>query len=277
MSVVLEDYPLLDEPYALGEAETAYFRDNGHVLLREVCSAEELAPYRTAFGEAVRARSRDVAPMAERDTYGQAFLQIMNLWREDEALKRFVFAKRFAKIAADLMGVPAVRLYHDQALYKEAQGGFTPWHQDQLYWPLDTPHTITLWMPFHDITPQMGTMTFASGSQRAGYLGHMPIEQDHKDFLTGFIEEKGFETYNHGPMKAGDATFHSGWCLHTASGNDSDVTREVMTVIYMADGAKVIEPDSSHRENDLKTWLPGCKPGELAASEINPVLYPASG
>ena len=59
----------------------------------------------------------------------------MNLWAVDDAVKQFTLAKRFAKIAADLLGVDKVRLYHDQALYKEPGGGFTPWHQDQYYWP----------------------------------------------------------------------------------------------------------------------------------------------
>ena len=43
--------------------------------------------------------------MEERDTYGKAFLQIMNLWVEDDAVKKYVLARRFAKIAADLLGV----------------------------------------------------------------------------------------------------------------------------------------------------------------------------
>src|SRR5947209_7477366 len=83
----------------------------------------------------------------QRDTYGKAFLQIMNLWERDEAVRRFALARRFGKIAADLMGVDGVRIFHDQALYKEPGGGFTPWHQDHIYWPLDTNNTITLWMP----------------------------------------------------------------------------------------------------------------------------------
>ena len=36
-----------------------------------------------------------------------------------------------------LLQTPGVRMYHDQALYKEAGGGYTPWHVDQFYWPLD--------------------------------------------------------------------------------------------------------------------------------------------
>ena len=49
--------------------------------------------------------------------------------------------------------------------------------------------------------------------------------------------------------------------------------REVMTIIYYADGTKVAEPDSNSRKNDLKSWLPGCEAGDLAVSPLNPVVY----
>ncbi len=55
--------------------------------------------------------------LAQRSTYGKAFLQVIDLWEHDAAVRRFVFARRFAGIAARLMGVPAVRLYQDQALF----------------------------------------------------------------------------------------------------------------------------------------------------------------
>ncbi len=47
-----------------------------------------------------------------------------------------------------------------------------------------------------------------------------------------------------------------------------------MTVIYFADGARVSEPDSVYRQFDLATWLPGLEPGDLAASKLNPRLWP---
>ena len=46
-----------------------------------------------------------------------------------------------------------------------------------------------------------------------------------------------------------------------------------MTVIYFADGVRIAEPRNEHQPADLKRWLPGLKPGELAASPLNPVLY----
>lgn len=273
MSTVVANLPELDSPYALDDAQRAAYARDGHIVLRDVVSPEHLLPYRDLFLDAVRARSASVKPMTERDTYGKAFLQIMNLWRDDPRLQRFVFAKRFARIAAELMGVDGVRLYHDQALYKEPGGGFTPWHQDQHYWPLATDKTITLWMPLVDITADMGTMNFASGSHTEGYLGDMEISDTSEATLAEFVRSKGYPVVNHGDMRAGDATFHSGWTLHGAGPNARQTLREVMTIIYYADGTKVAPADNKNRQADLDAWIPGGIPGELAASPLNPLLY----
>jgi ectoine hydroxylase-related dioxygenase (phytanoyl-CoA dioxygenase family) len=265
--------PDLDSPYPLSEEHLSYYREHGHIMLPGLALQDEVRVFQPIFSEAVADRARNVAPMEKRDTYGRAFLQIMNLWREEERLKRFVFAQRFARVAAELMGVDAVRLYHDQALYKEGGGGHTPWHQDQHYWPLDTNNTITMWMPLVDVSEAMGTMHFASGSHKLGYLGDMPISDESEKQWNTLIQERGFTRENHGAMKAGDATFHSGWTLHGATGNSSTTTREVMTIIYFADGTKVGRVDNKNRQNDLDAWLPGGVEGELAASPLNPVLY----
>jgi ectoine hydroxylase-related dioxygenase (phytanoyl-CoA dioxygenase family) len=108
------------------------------------------------------------------------------LWNRDEGVARFTLAKRFARIAAELMGVEGVRLYHDVSINKEAGGGYTPWHQDAYYWPMDTPHTITMWMPLVDITHEMGGLNFASGSQHDGYLGE-GISDDSQAFYDDVI------------------------------------------------------------------------------------------
>jgi hypothetical protein len=46
-----------------------------------------------------------------------------------------------------------------------------------------------------------------------------------------------------------------------------------MTIIWFADGARVIEPDNFNRRRDLARWLPGLKAGDLAATELNPVVF----
>lgn len=275
MTTRAAELPALDSVYPLTADQVARYRQDGHVRLSRVASADEVDAYRPVFAGEVERRRDGIKPLAERDTYGKAFLQVMNLWRAGPRAARFVTARRFARIAAELMGVSGVRLYHDQALFKEARGGHTPWHQDQFYWPLDTDRTVTMWMPLVDVTPDMGPMLFASGSHREGNIGKLAISDRSEEVFRTHVTDKGYTVTEAAGMRAGDATFHAGWTLHRAPANDTDRTREVMTVIYFADGAKVGEADHPNRVNDLEQWLPGCKPGGLAASPLNPLLYSA--
>ena len=265
--------PDLASGYDIPPRQVAEFQRQGHTLLRRLASSEEAAAYRGVILAAREHFGTERTPLEERNTYGKAFLKGVNLWEKDEGVRRFVLAGRFARAAADLLGVNAVRVYHDQALLKEPGGGITPWHQDQHYWPLDTDNTITMWMPLIDVSPEMGAMHFASGSHRAGYLGDMPISDDSEQIFEEYIQKRGFAVVPGTAMQAGDATFHYGWTLHGAPANVTDRTREVMTVIWYADGARVTEPDNANRQRDLARWLPGLKPGDLAVSELNPLVF----
>ena len=273
MTTLTAEMPDLTSDYHVSPQQVADYRKNGHALMRGLATIEEIAAYRPVLLDAVDRYKRETRPMEERDTYGKAFLQIENLWPKDDAVRRFTLARRFGKVAAELMGVEGVRVYHDQALFKEPGGGRTPWHQDQHYWPLDTDNTITMWMPLVDVSAQSGTMRFASGSHAAGYVGDLPISDKSEDALQTLITERGYETTTYGEMSAGDATFHSGWTLHGAPGNPTSIMREVMTIIYFADGTRVGAADNQNRQNDLRGWLPGLAPGDLAASELNPLVY----
>ena len=249
------------------------FRKDGHILIPDILNETEVAYYRDVINKAATKFNTEKRKLEDRDTYGKAFLQIMNLWEMDEDVKNYTLAKRFGKIAADLLGVENVRIYHDQALYKEPGGGFTPWHQDQYYWPLDTDKTVTMWMPLIDITEDMGMLTFASGSHETGFIENMPISDESEAALEKFIQEKGFEIKRAKTMNAGDATWHYGWTLHSAPGNNSkEVLREVMTVIFIADGARITEPQNKHQEADRQRWMCGASAGELLASELNPLV-----
>jgi len=259
---------ILNETYIVPIEKKSFFETNGHVYLPDILSKEELQPYRTAILEWAEDFKSKQKPIEERDTYGKAFLQMMNLWEENEMVKQFTLAKRFAGIAAQLLGVESVRLYHDQALFKEPGGGKTPWHQDQYYWPLDTDKTVTMWMPLVDIEEGMGMLTFASKTQHEK-LPLMEISDASEEIISNYVKEKEFEIVAQKSMKAGDATFHRGWTLHAAPGNESHTMREVMTIIYFADGAKIIEPQNKHQEADRQRWLLGLNPGEFANSRLN--------
>ena len=259
------DYPITDE-------QVAQYQRDGHILLDHVLAAEYIPPYKEAIERTVKERNKETRALKDRDTYGRAFLQTTNLWEYNATVKEFVLAGRFAGIAARLMGVRRVRLYHDQALFKEAGGGITPWHQDQHYWPLATDKTITMWMTLADIKADMGTLRFASGSHAEGYLGDIPISDDSEAQLKAFVAQKGFGLAQADVMRTGAATFHSGWTLHSAPPNFSDRMRPAMTVIYFADGTRVGALDNKNRVSDRDHWLPGTEPGDQAATPLNPIL-----
>lgn len=267
--------PDLSSPYVVTPDQAAAYRRDGHVLLRGVASPAEVAAYRPAINAVVDEYRKGLKPLEERDTYGKAFVQIGNLWKKSEDVMKFTIARRFAGIAAALMGVDRVRLYHDQALFKEAGGGITPWHQDQYYWPIDTPNTITMWMPLVDLSPDMGVMKFASKSHAGGLLQNLAISDKSEEAYDRFVSEKGFPVAGGGAMAAGDATFHTGWTLHRAPPNATTKTREVMTIIWYADGAHIPELNTDGRKGDIAYIFPGKTTGDLAVGEITPLVYPA--
>jgi Phytanoyl-CoA dioxygenase (PhyH) len=140
----LAQLPALDSEYPLTDDQVTAFQRDGFILLRGVATPDEIAAYQPIIRDAALSNSAETRKLEERDTYGKAFLQVINLWTKDEAVARFVKGRRFASIAARLMGVRGVRLYHDQALFKEGGGGYTPLHTDLQFWPLDTDNAVTM-------------------------------------------------------------------------------------------------------------------------------------
>jgi hypothetical protein len=251
-------------------SERAELERNGQVVVRGLLSAGDIARFRGIVKTALpKSYKVDLAPGNE--TYQAAFDQYFNLWQADPAAREITLHSELANTAAVLLGVDAVRVYHDQALFKVAGGGHTPWHQDQWYWPLDTDRTITMWLPLHDVEPAMGDLEFAMGTHR-GPIGDDAISDEADAFYDRYLADANISCRSTGPMQAGDASFHLGWTLHRANPNTTDSDREVMTVIWFADGARVIEPTNAGQRLDRLIWLRNTEPGELAASEINPLV-----
>lgn len=265
------ELPSLDSHYTVADDTVSSYAADGHAVVRGLASREEIGVYGPIISDAALSKSTENRPLEQRETYGKAFLQVINLWEHDARVARFVMAERFAKVAADLMGVEGVRLYHDQALFKEAGGGYTPFHQDQPYWPLEDAKTITMWMPLVDVTPEMGTMSFVSGSHCLRDLGTFGISDESEQVFNAWVSERDLSVADHGAMSAGDATFHSGWMLHRANPNTTDRLRAVMTVIYVADKTRVAKA-SDKNAGDMR-FLGGREAGDLVDSVMNPLLF----
>ena len=89
------------------------------------------------------------------------FLSLEMIWPDNPLLRAYVLSPRLAQISADLLGVSAVRLYHDNVLAKQSGCGRTPWHFDDHHFPLDTHDVVTAWAPAQAIPLEMGPLAFA--------------------------------------------------------------------------------------------------------------------
>jgi ectoine hydroxylase-related dioxygenase (phytanoyl-CoA dioxygenase family) len=263
---------IIDQPFQVSEEAIAFFQKNRFIKLKNVLDAETLAYYGEAISKKVAEINTQDKPMEQRDTYGKAFLQIFNLWREDETCKEFVLSKRLGHIATQLLQTNGVRLYHDQALFKEARGGITPWHADQYYWPLASDKTVTAWIPLQEVPLEMGPLEFSAGSQAIVEGRELAIGDESEQKIAQRLRVTDFEHVIE-PFELGEVSFHSGWVFHRAGANDTDQTRKVMTMIYMDSEMKLKEPENENQVNDWNTWCPGAKIGEIIASPINPLIY----
>lgn len=262
--------PDIDSPYPLSAQQIAQFNQQGFIKLKNVLSPEAINYYRGEITQKVIELNTNDVPLEQRSTYGKAFLQIMNLWTKSELVKEFVFGKRLAKIAADLMEVPGVRLYHDQALYKEPGGGITPWHADQYYWPLSSNNTVTVWIPLMALDLEMGPLEFSPGTQHMKFGRDLEIGDESEKKLSEVLKDNPLER---SIFDLGEVSFHQGWTFHRAGANTSTVPREVMTIIYMEEDMRLIAPKNKNHQSDWDNWMPGAKVGEIINSPLNPLLY----
>jgi ectoine hydroxylase-related dioxygenase (phytanoyl-CoA dioxygenase family) len=264
----------IDSPYPLSAAQAAYYAEKGYVKLKRVLEPRVIGKYREEITRKVDELSNERLPLEQRNTYGKAFLQIMNLWTQDAVIREFVFGKRLARMAADLMGCEGVRLYHDQALYKEPHGGLTPWHADQYYWPFATTRTVTAWIPLVPVPAEMGPLAFCPGSHRFDFGRDLEIGDDSEETLKEKLVRFGCDE---APFELGDVSFHSGWTFHRAGPNQSGQMREVFTIIYIDRDTHLAAPRNKNQIDDWNAWCPGVKIGEIVNSRLNPVVYESSG
>jgi ectoine hydroxylase-related dioxygenase (phytanoyl-CoA dioxygenase family) len=247
----------------------ARYRRDGFVHVPGLLSAAEVARYRSAVDEAVATRERDDhRALAERSPYEQSFIQCTYLWEDFPGVRELTFHPRITRLAAELLGAPAIRIWHDQALYKEAGGRETDAHQDHAYWPIAEPDAITAWIPLIDVDKSNGCMGYVAGTQD----GDCEFIDIFRKPGAGKDLEARHAAPTWIPAKAGDVIFHAARTVHLAGRNASGDTRRVHTVIYFADGctraAKGDHPSVSRNH---------VAPGEKIAGPATPIAWPLEG
>ena len=262
----------LEAPYTLTQDQLTFYQKNQFIKLKDVLDVETIAHFNAVISAQVEKMNTENTALEERSTYGKAFLQLFNLWRENEEVKSFIFCKRLGQIAAELMRVDGVRLYHDQALFKEGGGGITPWHADQYYRPLESDKTVTAWIPLQETPLEMGPLEFSAGSHAIVEGRELEIGDESEAIIQKTLRVTDFEHVIEA-FDIGEVSFHSGWIFHRAGANITNDMRKVMTIIYMDKDMILKNPVNKNQENDWHTWCPGAKVGEVIDTHLNPLIY----
>ena len=261
-TLTIPDYPLTQD-------QIDQYRRNGFIQLDDVVTGPALDVMRSAVVNAVAAETSeapDRARTGSQATYEKIFNQKVNLWQRHADVARFTLSPALGSIAMRLEGRP-MRIWHDQALFKEPMKGNnkTPWHQDAVYWPhMDRWHQTTIWLALRDATTQNGCMAFVEGTHALGPLPPVDLA-DPQDLFDNAPHLRPVKPVPR-PLKAGSATFHNGLTFHYAGPNKSDGTREAFAIIYMPDGTRY------DGEPHMVTDGLGLRVGEILDSELFPLV-----
>ena len=149
----------------LSQAQVEQFQADGFLLVEDFFSGDELDGFADAVDAAVAYRtSDDRRNLEDKNLYEQTFVQCMRLWEDHADVRPFTFHPKLCAAAAALLQVDRVRLWHDQALYKEAGGRKTDAHLDYPFWPVVEQDLVSVWIPFQDVAPGGGMMSYVQGS-----------------------------------------------------------------------------------------------------------------
>ncbi|MGZ5467288.1 MAG: phytanoyl-CoA dioxygenase family protein [Thermoanaerobaculia bacterium] len=281
--------PPLDGRFDVTREMTGALRRDGHLKVRGFFTPEEIAAYRPHLGRAIDAAVRDERLIAAGSVdVGRGWKYVKDVWALNEITRRFLTNERVGRLAADLLGCEAVRLFRDQSYYKAPGGGCTPWHQDSHFIPLDAPEVVAVWIPLAIITPEMAPMDYVTGSHRCtDFLGASGVEEEQMTEYEARMRARGFAIANYGAFEPGDVAVHYASTVHGSRVNRSHAQREVIVSAYFPDGSRVagdisLPPEAAHfeehankiRAENVARAMPGLRPGDLADCATLPLVYP---
>jgi len=258
------------KPYALSDVQIERFRRDGFIKLKGVLSPGAVTLLRLTI-----AKRLGTAFNTNLDGGADGrFLSEEMAWLEDGVLRAFTLSPRIAGICGRLLGVRAMRLYHDNLLSKEPGCGRTPWHYDDHHFPLDTHDVVTAWIPAQAIPRAMGPLAFARPIEAWRLVKDVPFDKtdDSYDRKVAEIFKAGDIGVEDGPFAEGEVSFHHNLSFHTAGANKTTLSRMVLANTYYADGARVVN-EPTLVSGDWRKFIPGTEPGEVAASPLNPVCW----
>jgi phytanoyl-CoA hydroxylase len=160
-----------------------------------------------------------------------------HLVARSDVLRAFCAHPVLAGLCRDLVG-PDVRLYWDQAVYKQPHSTEPVlWHQDNGYTFVEPQAYLTCWVAITDATPENGCVVVMAGAHRAGTL-------QHRDTPIGFECWGDHRDAVEVPVPAGSIVVFTSLTPHYTERNTTDSVRKAYIVQYAPDGAEAYRPQA---------------------------------
>lgn len=240
---------------------TEFFSEHGFVVLRDVLSDRDIQGISTGWDSLITDASDKVG--LNKEEFETRFPQNRDLWRKNDIFKDLLFHSAQAEIAASLLGVSGVRLFHDHAITKPTRESSTiPWHQDNSYWPIDRAG-LSLWTPVDEVDVDGGCLTVLAGS-------HLDGPAPPQDFLTQTNSwQEDDPRLTHIPVNRGETVILHGLTWHASYPNTSDRDRLAYLTLWV--------PGTSRYQPDTADWHPtsrfiNVEPGDRIDGEFFPLF-----
>src|SRR5689334_17712610 len=115
--------------YQITNAQKEFYRKNGFVVIEDFLSPDELETWRIETEDAIRQRLLERNGLTNQDNpdtyYSQVFVQCVRLADTHAGMAKLMLDERLGEAAATLAGVDGIRIWHDQALFKQPYGNPT--------------------------------------------------------------------------------------------------------------------------------------------------------
>ena len=131
---------------------------------------------------------------------------------------------------------PNILLYNTSFVIKEPHSKtHISWHQDLTYWGFNDDKQVAAWVALSDATEESGCMHMIPGSHKNGRVDHKTTQDQNNLLHHGQTIENVSEIDAVSvPLKAGEASLHHGWTMHTSYPNLSNDRRIGLTINYIS-------------------------------------------
>ncbi|MBB6729519.1 phytanoyl-CoA dioxygenase family protein [Cohnella zeiphila] len=271
----------MKENIVITQADKEQFDRDGYWISPKLLSDEQIAALREAH-ERIWSRDfdGDGYPMYDVPQYDSVKLRKLdNGWWINDRVRETVTDPLLGRLAADLLGVDSIRLWHDQVIYKpglngaSSNAGNVGWHQDYGYWQSsDTTNMVTAWIALQDTDLSNGGMMTILGSHKWGLIKDSDafFDQDMDALRRKFGGEREW-VEEPCILKAGQASFHHALTFHGSGANLTSAPR-LSVVAHLMPGNTRYKAHTQRHDN-VKYLGPRPKDGQPFDNEYFPLLF----